>query len=74
MLYYKCPSCRTILANKQIIFDEQMKKICNNKKLSIKQKDLAKMQLLDDIGLSKKSNICCRMRIISYVKLIEIIV
>ena len=45
MLYYKCPSCRTILANKQILFEQESEKICQNEKLSDKQKEKKKRRI-----------------------------
>lgn len=71
MLYYKCPSCKTTLADKQILFEEGMKNIENNEKLSGKDKDKAKRKLLDDLGVI---NICCRIRILTYTKEEEILV
>lgn len=70
MLYFKCPTCRTLLANKQLIFEKELEKICNNNQLTEKQKDEEKMKLLDRLELKRY---CCRMRMLTYVKLIEII-
>ena len=73
-LYYRCPSCRTVLADKQIPYEKGMQKICNDIKLSKKQKDAAKEKLLDDLFLDKNENMCCRGRMMTYMKQIEIIV
>jgi len=70
MLYYKCPTCKTLLADKQLLYEQKMEKICNNDKLTKKQKDVAKRNLLDELHVK---NICCRMRIMTYVKLIDLI-
>ena len=70
MLYYKCPTCGTILANKQIPFEQGMLKICNNEKLTEKQKEIEKKKLLDELYIL---NVCCRMRMLTYIKLIDII-
>lgn len=70
MLYFKCPTCKTILANKQVPFEEGLDKICNNPKMSQKEKDSAKVELLDQLEVKR---MCCRMRILTYVKQIEII-
>lgn len=70
MLYYKCPTCRTILANKQIPFEERMETICDDDKMTDKDKNNAKGRLLDELQLTRE---CCRMRILTYCKLIEII-
>lgn len=63
MLYPYCPSCGTLLSDKQVPYEEGMKKICNMAK--DKQDDL-KRKLLVDIGLGDPSNYCCRMRITRY--------
>ncbi|CAH6421468.1 Hypothetical protein KVN_LOCUS281 [uncultured virus] len=70
MLYYKCPSCRTVLANKQLLFEEELDKICKNESLSNEEKENEKMLLLNNLELIRY---CCRMRILTYAKLIEII-
>jgi DNA-directed RNA polymerase subunit N (RpoN/RPB10) len=68
MLYLRCPTCKTILANKQLVHEERLPQICDNSKLSEKEKNEAKMKLLDDLEVRR---VCCRMRIMSYVKLID---
>ena len=69
MLYFKCPTCRTILANKQLIYEKRLAEICNNNKTK-DEKDKAKQKLLDELELIRA---CCRMRMMSYVKLIDIV-
>jgi len=59
-----------LLANKQIPYEERLKKICDDKKMSEKEKNSAKTKLLDDLGLVRY---CCRMRILGYIRLINII-
>ena len=63
MLYTVCPTCNTLLADKQIPYEKKMKEICE-KKLSEEQKMKEQKKLLDDLGLS---NYCCRTRVISYI-------
>jgi len=70
MLYAKCPTCKTILANKQVLYEEGMEKICSNTKMSNEDKKKAKNKLLTDLAIT---NICCRMRTMSYVKKVELI-
>lgn len=70
MLYFRCPTCKTVLADKQIPYEEAIKKICADKKLSDDEKNIKKMQVLDDLQVIRY---CCRMRMITYVKLIEIV-
>lgn len=69
MLYYKCPTCRTVLANKELIFKEEMEKICS-KELDIDKENKEKENLLNRLELKRY---CCRQRILTYTDLIEII-
>ena len=69
MLYFKCPTCRTILANKQLLFTERLEKICKET-ISEENKDTKKQQLLDELEVKR---ICCRMRILTFIKLVEIV-
>jgi DNA-directed RNA polymerase subunit N (RpoN/RPB10) len=70
MLYYKCPTCRTLLANKQLVYENEIKNIINNQKLSDEQKNIEKEKILDKLFIM---NICCRMRTLTYCKKIEIV-
>ena len=70
MLYFKCPTCRTILANKQLLWETGIENICMNDKLSDIEKNIAKSKLLDDLQLKRE---CCRMRVMGFCNLIYII-
>jgi len=70
MLYFKCPTCRTLLADKQLLYEREHDKLCSDSKMDKKDLDDAKKKLLDDLGLWRS---CCRMRMISYCKLIDLI-
>ncbi|QKF93787.1 DNA-directed RNA polymerase subunit N [Fadolivirus algeromassiliense] len=70
MLYFRCPSCKTLLANKQLIYEQRLDNICKNDKLSTKDKDNAKSKLLDELELHRS---CCRMRMMGYISLVNII-
>ena len=69
MLFPKCPSCRTILANKEIIFEEEMEKICSMD-ISSDKKDALKRKLIDKLQIKRY---CCRQRVLTYTDLIKII-
>ena len=71
MLYPVCPTCQNLLADKQLKYEDELEKICNDKKLNSDQQQEQKKKLLDDLGLSRY---CCRMRMISYVDQVKIIV
>lgn len=70
MLYYKCPTCRTLLANRQLLFEEAIKSISDDNNLSESKKYDEKIKVLDKLMIH---NICCRMRTLTYIKKIEIV-
>lgn len=67
MLYFKCPSCRFNLARVQVPYTIEMAEICNSK-MSNKEKDVAKTDLLNKLNVTKY---CCRMRCMGFVELIN---
>lgn len=71
MLYFKCPTCKTNLANKQIPYENRMNEICANTKLSFEEMEEMKSGVLDEVGAERY---CCRARIMGYVRLIDEIV
>ena len=71
MLYFRCPTCGTCLANKQLVYENEINAICNNTKLSETERDIEKMKILDKIKLH---NYCCRMRMLTYLKLIDTLI
>jgi DNA-directed RNA polymerase subunit N (RpoN/RPB10) len=73
MLYFRCPSCKYILARVQIPYETAMDAICHDAKLTDKEKDKLKGKVLDNLGIPKEKY-CCRMRIMGYVRLIDEIV
>jgi len=64
MLYPRCPTCKTYLSNKQLLFEEMMRKICNDKSLTEEEKDIEKMKVPSKLLLTRY---CCRMRILTYI-------
>lgn len=62
MLYYKCPTCKTILADKQIIFEHESDIIKEDPNLTIEQKDELLMALPAKLKLIRY---CCKMRLIT---------
>jgi DNA-directed RNA polymerase subunit N (RpoN/RPB10) len=71
MIYLKCPTCSTVLGNRQIIYETGLKEILNNKNLTDKMKEDEKLKLLNSLDLT---NYCCKMRVITYVNLTEVLV
>ena len=70
MLYFSCQTCGIYLANREIPFEDGLKNICNNSKLSEQEKEAKKMSLIDELKITKY---CCRMRILTYCDLVKII-
>lgn len=71
MLYLKCPTCRELLGNKQLIYEKEVKTIIDSND-SDESKAKRKMDLIAKIGLSKH-RYCCKNRLITYTKLIDIV-
>lgn len=71
MLYMKCPTCGQLLGDIQLEYEQKSMDIEANDKLSQKQKDEKKMELVNSFGLNKKY--CCRGRLISYVSMVRIV-
>ncbi len=75
MLYLKCPSCHKLLGNKQIYYEENYDKITKDLemgKITSEEAEKKKIELLDYI-LPDKDRYCCRMRVMTYKRLIEIV-
>lgn len=70
MLPPKCFSCGSNLAHIQVPYEEKMKNICDNPKLSDEDKDVKKQELVNSFGLK---NYCCKQRLLTYVDIIKII-
>ena len=76
MAYFRCPTCKELLANKRIVFDIEMKKINNkpaNTKEQIEKRKQEIKKLLDDIGGDNPLKYCCRMRLSRTLDLISIV-
>ena len=69
MLEPVCPTCGTILATRQLPYEREMHRI-SGLDSSDEEKDQLKMALLDTLKLHRY---CCRMRMITYTRLIDII-
>ena len=70
MLYFKCPTCKTLLADKQIPFEEEVTKACDVKGISEADKDKRKMEILDKLEVRRY---CCRMRMLTYIRQVDIV-
>ena len=75
MLYLKCPTCHKLLGNKQLYYEENFDKIVKDQeigKISATEADNKKMELLNFV-LPDKHRYCCRMRMLTYKRLNEIV-
>ncbi len=75
MLYLKCPTCRNLLGNKQLYFEQKMDEICKDcdmKKLTFEEGEKKKMELVDFL-IPNQDRYCCRMRLLTYRKIIEFV-
>jgi DNA-directed RNA polymerase subunit N (RpoN/RPB10) len=70
MLPPKCFTCNKLLADIELYYENELKRIEMEPNHSDKDKEELKKKLVDNCGLTRY---CCRMRLISYVDLITII-
>lgn len=71
ILYLICPTCGDFLTENFEEYNLEKKKIENSNK-SKNEKDMEKAKLLNKFYPNK--NICCRMRIMSYIPFHEVVV
>ena len=67
MLYPVCPTCGFLLADKELKFKAIMKEKCNEKK----NNDIDVEKIFKEL---KVKRYCCRMRMITYLDLIDYII
>ena len=73
MLYFKCPSCKKNLADKQIQYETVLGRICKDEELgnlSTEQAKELKSKLIRSFGLVRY---CCTTRLMTYKQLINIV-
>lgn len=70
-VYIKCPSCGRLLADKELLFDKGIKEI-NNEILNDNEREQRIMKLVDSLQIPK-NNYCCKMRIMTYVDLYNVV-
>lgn len=72
MSYIKCPTCNRYIADKIIAYETGLKKICDDVKLSPKERENKKIELMDSLKIPR-DRYCCRMRLATYQPLASII-
>ena len=70
-VYIKCPSCGRLLADKELLFDKGIKEI-NNEILNDDEREQRIMKLVDSLQIPK-NNYCCKIRIMTYVDLYNVV-
>jgi hypothetical protein len=82
MLYMVCPECGDLLRNKQIVYEDKMKTICED--LDIDYNILSqhefdtneeyKKRRQDVINeLCDENNLCCKLALITYLRMVDLI-
>jgi len=67
----KCPTCKKLLGNIQLYYEDKLHEIMEDDKLSSEEKIKRKKKLIkEDIGLERE---CCIMRLITFVDIVKII-
>ena len=75
MLPPRCFTCGHVLADLELEYEEGLKQIDNNVKLSSEQKAEAKKNLVNKLLPGRwAKRYCCRARLLSYVDLIEVVI
>ncbi len=70
--YIVCCTCNRMIGDKIIPYEEGLKKICNNPELSVSQMDAEKIKLIDSLKIPR-DRYCCRMRLMTYRDLVNIV-
>ena len=71
MIYIRCPSCATLIGNRHILLQQGLANINENSENKTKKElEGEKKKLINTLELN---NYCCKMRIIGYISLPEIV-
>lgn len=70
MLYITCPTCGYFLGPKNLKYEKEKKKIFNDPKYSDEEKEILLTKVLLDLNIKRY---CCKMRMMSYKDIIDII-
>ena len=70
MIYLKCPTCGYILGNRQIIYEKEMDQIESDPNTDEDTKILLKTKLVESLKIKRY---CCKMRILTFKSLPEIL-
>ena len=70
MLYATCPTCGYCLGNKQLLLEKEKDKICGNPEFSNEEKEAKIKNAINNLKLRRY---CCKMRFITYIDTVKII-
>ena len=80
MIYMVCPECGDLLRHREIVYEERMEKVCNKLGLDynmISQEGIEKneeyIKKRQEIINELCSNICCKMNMITYIPIVNLI-
>ena len=75
MLYIRCPTCRKLLGDKQLYYEKHIDKITQDfemEKITHDESEKLKQDLINYL-LPNQDRYCCRMRLMTYRRLIEFV-
>lgn len=70
MIYMRCPTCGYILGNRQILYESRMEEIVNNPNTDEDIKLELKTKLVESLKLKRY---CCKVRVMTFKQLTDII-
>lgn len=80
MIYMICPECGEILRNKQIIYEDEMQKVCDELEIDYNmisqegyERDEKYIKRRQDIVNKLCKNLCCKFNMITYVSMVRLI-
>jgi hypothetical protein len=80
MLYMRCPTCGELLGNKEPLLIKKLKEICDELgvdddilSLGMVDKDPTFVKKRQELVKEMCPNICCRMRMPTYIDIVQII-
>jgi DNA-directed RNA polymerase subunit N (RpoN/RPB10) len=74
MSYLICPTCSTILGNRQLYFEKKKKEIKNECEIKNLSNDEYNMKIINAYNELKLKRYCCKMRIMTYIDLTKYII
>jgi len=80
MLFMVCPSCGEMLGNKELVYIEEMKKVCESLGIDDNTVSIAEIDTTEEYKKKKQAvihkllrNPCCIMRLMNYIDKVHLI-